>query len=92
MRSVHAYTLTAKVLKDQVEEILNSDTLTQGERLVAVEVLNNVAGNLSEIFLKDNPRGFDVEMFFTDAGLGERDWQNLISRTRRTFGKGATRS
>jgi len=74
------YRETASAVRSQVAQILASENLTDGERLVAIEALNNVAGPLADIFEKDNRRSFDRERFLTDAGLGPRDWKNLVCR------------
>ncbi len=72
-----AYRETAKILKDQVKEIMSSP-LTRDERLVAVETVNNIATGLVEIFLKDNPHGFDDTAFYANAGLGSGEFSKII--------------
>ena len=74
--TARAYRETAKILKDQVTTIM-SEPLTPGERMIAVETVNNIATGLVEIFLKDNPRGFSATAFYTNAGLGPGSFSKI---------------
>jgi hypothetical protein len=66
--SAHAYRDMSKILADQVEEISRSP-MNEEEFEVAVETLQILAYRMADLFLTDNPKGFDKDRFMTDSKL-----------------------
>ena len=69
----HAYEDAAEIFKEQVTGIM-SEPLSDDERLIALETVNNIAERFGSLFKKNNPK-FDLERFFKDSGLGPDFWK-----------------
>jgi len=68
--TAHAYRDFSAIFAGQIEEIAES-IMRPDDFEIAAETIQIVAGQVADLFEKDNPRGFDRKRFMADSGTPE---------------------